>query len=164
MSSLQGLVVHITDGDRKHKKAPTLNGVWGHFNNPRTRASAHFCISEDGEIWQFIDTANRAWAIDGSVNDSHWISVENIALPGAMLTEGQLDGVAVLLAWLRDIAGVPLQLADTKGGSGLGYHQMFKIGDHACPGPNVVAQRDDILDRARNMDLGGASLGEPTFE
>jgi hypothetical protein len=163
MSSLQGLVVHITDGVKK--RIPSLNGVWGHFCNPATKASAHFCISKEGEIWQFIDTANRAWAIDGSVFDSHWISVENIALRGDTLTDPQLDGVAVLLAWLNDSgARIPLQIANTKDGSGLGYHQMFHKGDHACPGPLVVAQRDEILRRARDMDLGGSTLGKPEIE
>jgi hypothetical protein len=150
MSTLQGLVIHITDG--KDKKLPNLSGLWSQFSNPATRVSAHFGISKKGEIWQFVDTANRAWAVDGSINDSHWISVENIALPGEELTDEQIDGVALLLNWLNDTAGVPFQIADNNAASGLGYHSMFHIGDHtACPGPAVIAQRDAILRWAPNV-------------
>jgi hypothetical protein len=145
MGAVQGLVIHITDGAGHPKRPPTLAGVWGWFNNPAAKASAHFCISKEGEIWQFVDTNDRAWA-QGAGN-SNWISVENIALPGEQLTDPQLDGVAVIFSWLGDIAAVPFQLANAPTDSGLGYHSMFPT-THACPGATVVAQRDDILARA----------------
>lgn len=143
MGAIHGLVIHITDGH--NHKLPSLGGVWSHFNNPATKASAHFCISKKGEIWQFVDTDDRAWA--QGVGNSNWISVENIALPGQRLTDSQLDGVATILSWLSDIAGVPLTLANTPSASGLGFHSMFPT-THHCPGPVVVAQRGDIITRA----------------
>jgi hypothetical protein len=125
MGSVQGLVIHITDGGGHPKKPPTLTGVWGWFSNPAAKASAHFRVSKEGEIWQFIDTDDRARA-QGSGN-SNWISIENIALPGEKLTDPQLDGVARILACLSVEAGVPLYLANAPGDSGLGYHSMFVV-------------------------------------
>jgi hypothetical protein len=146
MNQMQGLVLHITDGDHKTHKPGNLNGLWSTFNKQGAGKSAHFGISQKGEIWQFIDTDNRSWAVDGSDNDSHWLSVENIAMPGDALTDEQIDGVALILNWLHDNAGVPYDPADTRQSKGLGYHSMFHIGDHSsCPGPAVLAQRFKIL-------------------
>ncbi len=135
---LRGLVVHITDGHGG------LETVRADFDRPEKRASAHFCIDKEGSIWQFIDTNNRAWAIDGGTNDSHWISVENVGKPGEQLTTGQLYGCALLLEWLHDEHDVPFQLVSNGSQRGLGYHRMFHIGDHACPGPPVVRQLESV--------------------
>jgi hypothetical protein len=89
------------------------------------RASAHFGIDKQGSIWQFVDTDDRAWAIDGGTNDSHWISVENVAKLAEQLTEGQLFGCALILEWLHDNHDVPFALARNSAERGLGYHRMF---------------------------------------
>jgi len=49
MGAIQGLVIHITDGAGHPKRPPSLAGVWGWFNNPTAKASAHFCISKEGK-------------------------------------------------------------------------------------------------------------------
>ena len=145
MGIIHGLVIHITDGD-KHKRLPTLGGIWGWFNNSAAKVSAHLCISKKGEIWQFVDTDDRAWAQESG--NSNYISVENIALPGQKLTDPQLDGVAFILSWLEDIAGVPPLLANFPGAWGLGFHSMFPKQHPQCPGLRVIAQRADIISRA----------------
>ena len=146
----RGLVVHITSN------LNTVQGLVAWFSNRHPPggvppASAHFGISQMGKIWQFVDTSDRAWAIDGGENDSWWISVENVALSGQQLTLSQMFGVAFLLKWLSDSWGMPLQLAAKKTDFGLGYHSMFKIGDHACPGKKVEAQLKDIVRFANEM-------------
>src|SRR6266496_4134249 len=73
---VRGLVVHITDGHGG------LSTVFEDFNRAEKRASAHIGIDKQGSIWQYVDTNDRAWAIDGGRNDSHWISVENVAKLG----------------------------------------------------------------------------------
>ncbi len=138
MQTIRGLVVHITDGHGG------LSIVHDDFNRPAKRASAHFGIDKQGSIWQFVDTGDRAWAIDGGTNDSHWISVENVAKLGEQLTEGQLFGCALILEWLHDNHDVPFALARNSAEPGLGYHRMFHIGDHACPGAAVVRQLESI--------------------
>jgi hypothetical protein len=144
MGVIHGLVIHITDGHNRH--LPNLAGVQGWFNTPAAKASAHFCISKKGEIWQFVDTADRPWA-QGPGN-SNYVSVENIALPGQRLTDPQLDGVAFIFSWLMDIASVPALLANFPGAWGLGFHSMFPHQHPHCPGPHVIVQRPDIISRS----------------
>jgi N-acetylmuramoyl-L-alanine amidase len=163
-ADIHGLVIHITD------PATPLTGLFDLFNKPspqierqpNLQVSAHFGISKDGEIWQFVDTSDVAFAIDGSQNDAHWISVENSATFPEMLTGSQLQSVAVLLAWLNDTYAVPFQLANQASDYGLGFHRMFHIGDHACPGPAVVAQRSKILKFAFDM-RGNNAVAPPNL-
>jgi hypothetical protein len=152
--SIQGLVIHIT------AKAG-LAGTRAWFNrdfeydangNKSYGASAHFCISKGGEIWQFVDTNDRAWAIDGGSNDACWFSVENEGAYGDSLTDEQVNGCAQLLNYLNQEFGVPLQTATDNTQMGLGYHSMFHIGDHNCPGPVIVGQLDDIVLAASLVD------------
>ncbi len=149
MREIHGMVLHITDVTKKGA-LPTMEGVRADFSDKSTRRSAHFCISKTGEIWQFVDTADRAWAIDGFIYDWHWISVENIAKLGEKLTTEQLYGCGLLLGWLHSVYSVPLKLANNKDERGLGYHVMFKHGDHVCPGKAVIAQRQEIISIARD--------------
>lgn len=145
---IRGLVLHITD-----TKNQTLDSLYHDFNNPNQpppNRSAHFGVAKDGTIWQFADTNDVTFAVDGVWGgdgvDNHWISVENVAKLGEELTDEQVDILAQLFAWLCHLESVPVKLAESKAGTGLGYHKMFRIGDHACPGPKVVAQRQDILE------------------
>jgi hypothetical protein len=150
---LRGLIIHITDGASpgkgKAKKPPTLEGVWGWFCNPKAKASANFCIAKDGETWQFIDTGNRAWSVDGHKIDAQWISVENIAVPGEKLTDEQIDQCAMLYSWLHwQFPSIPLGIAADKTGAGLAYHSLFGRGHPGCPGSPVIAQLPDIIELA----------------
>ena len=148
---IKGLIIHITDGaspsEGKPKAPPTLQGVWGWFCNPAAKASANFCVAKDGETWQFIDTANRAWSVDGDTIDAQWISIENIALPGEQLTNEQLDKCAMLFSWLhRTNSGIPLTIASSANSGGLGYHSLFGKGHPGCPGSTVISQLSDIIE------------------
>jgi N-acetylmuramoyl-L-alanine amidase len=155
-SSLNGLILHITDGHApgkgRLKVPPTLEGLLGTFNNPSHKASAHFGVNKDGEIWQFIDTANRAWSVDGDTIDGHWASIENIAVPGDELTDAQVDVIVRLLQWLNVQHGVPLSVARTKASTGLGYHALFGKGHPGCPGSPVIAQIEDIVALANGIE------------
>jgi hypothetical protein len=157
---IRGLVLHITDGFVKNDAQKDLQGLWNEFNNPNQtgkKKSAHFGVARDGEIWQLIDTDDVAFAVDGVWGgdgvDNHWVSVENIATIAhkgkdeslATLTSDQIETLAVLMDWLHKTESVPYTLANSKTDRGLGYHRMFKIGDHACPGDKVIAQRQAIL-------------------
>jgi hypothetical protein len=139
LDPVQGLVIHITDGEGG------LEVNRQDFDSPGKGASAHFCIDKKGDMWQFIDTDDRAWAIDGGSNDSHWISIENVAKLGEHLTLEQVTGCAMLLRWLHEQYGVPFKRARSPKDFGLGYHRMFHIGDHACPGRPVVLQLEGIV-------------------
>ena len=47
------LIVHIMQG--------TLAGTDSWFRNPDAQVSAHFGVGKTGTIYQWVDTANRAW-------------------------------------------------------------------------------------------------------
>jgi hypothetical protein len=155
-STLNGLILHITDGHSpgkgRPKMPPSLAGLHGTFSNRAHNASAHFGVDKDGEVWQFVDTSNRAWSVDGDKIDGSWASIENIAVPGDELTAAQLDVCANLLRWLNVEHGVPMTVARTKGSRGLGYHALFGRGHPGCPGNAVIGQIEDIVATARGIE------------
>lgn len=147
----KGVALHITSTDSKGN-LPTLPGLFGEFNTRSTWKSAQFAISKSGNIWQFVDTDNRAWAIDGNVIDMEWISIENIAKIGETLTDSQVSSCATVYAWLQDFTDIPLALADKPGDSGLGSHSMFGDPNRKLdPGAAILGQRQTILDLAKDM-------------
>jgi hypothetical protein len=90
-------------------------------------------------MWQFIDTDNRAWSVDGDTIDAHWVSIENIAVPGDTLSEDQIMGCAGLLYWLNQEYGCPMKMAVGKSDNGVAYHSLFQRGHPACPGLPVIS-------------------------
>lgn len=141
---VRGVVVHIMAG--------TLAGTDSWFRNERAQASSHFGTGKKGALYQWVDTKDRAWA-QGAGNRS-WISVENEGKGGDELTEEQLDLNARILVWAHKVHGVPLQVTNNPNGRGLGHHGMGGAawGNHpACPGPRIVAQKVEIVRRAKAL-------------
>lgn len=139
-----GLVVHIMDG--------TLEGSQSWFNNPSAKASSHFGVGKDGDLRQWVDTADRAWAqADGNRT---YLSIENEGRGGDALTAKQIEENAQVFAWVHKTYGVPLQRAKKVGDKGLAYHALggASWGGHtSCPGTKVVAQLDAIVARAKQI-------------
>ncbi|MFF3497371.1 N-acetylmuramoyl-L-alanine amidase [Streptomyces sp. NPDC002795] len=146
-SSVRGVVVHIMAG--------TLAGTDSWFRNSRAQASSHFGTGKTGALYQWVDTADRAWAQAGG--NTSWLSVENEGQGGDSLTEAQLNVNAEVLAWAHKVYDVPLQVASSPSGKGLGYHAMggSSWGGHtSCPGPKIVAQLPEIVARAKRLVAG----------
>lgn len=148
MGVIHGVTLHIMAG--------TLSGTDTWFRNPRARASSHFGTGRAGQLRQWVDSKDRAWAqVDGNPN---WLSIENEGRGGDELTNAQLDACAKVLAWAHLVHGVPLQSTGDPGGRGLGHHAMGGAawgGHTACPGPRIVSQKKDILARARRLVADG---------
>lgn len=141
MGEIYGVVVHIMDG--------TFDGSKSWFNNPTAQASAHFGTRKDGYAEQWVDTKDKAWA--EMAGNGNYISVENEAVSGESLTDGQLTRVAEILSWAHRVYGVPLALANQPGERGLGWHGMGGSawgGHYDCPGDAVRAQFNEIIRRA----------------
>jgi N-acetyl-anhydromuramyl-L-alanine amidase AmpD len=139
-----GVVVHIMDG--------TLEGSQSWFNNPVASASSHFGTGKDGELRQWVDTADRAWA--QAAGNRTYLSVENEGRGGDALTKAQITANAKVLAWAHEKYGVPLKLAKHVGDNGLAYHALggSAWGGHtSCPGSKIVAQLDDIVAKANEI-------------
>ncbi|MFD5900870.1 peptidoglycan-binding protein [Streptomyces microflavus] len=155
-SSVRGLVVHIMAG--------TLAGTDSWFRNPAARASSHFGTGKGGALYQWVDTANRAWA--QANGNSAWLSIENEGRGGDALTSAQMDRIAEVFAWVHKAYGVPLQVAKSPSGRGLGYHAMggASWGGHtSCPGSRIVAQLPEIVRRAKALAGSGGSSGSGTY-
>ncbi|MFB8107289.1 peptidoglycan-binding protein [Streptomyces sp. NPDC056007] len=153
--SVRGVVVHIMDG--------TLSGTDSWFRNPDAQASSHFGTGRNGQLFQWVDTAHRAWAQAGG--NRTWLSVENEGRGGDALTSAQIDRCAEVLAWAHKVHGVPLQVASSPSGKGLGYHAMGGKGwgGHSmCPGVKVVAQLAEIVKRAKVL-TGAKPTGYQPF-
>lgn len=154
-TSVRGVVVHIMAG--------TLAGTDSWFRNSKAKASSHFGTGRSGALYQWVDTADRAWAqADGNTS---WLSVENEGEGGDVLTDAQLDRNAEVLAWAHQTKGVPLQVTHSPSGYGLGYHAMggSAWGGHtSCPGSKIVAQLAEIVARAKKI-VGGAPTGADTY-
>lgn len=146
MASHIGLVLHIQQG--------TEAGTDSWFKNPASQVSAHFGNPKAGQLEQWVDTDDRAWAeVSGN---PFWISVENEGMSGDSLTASQLENAAELLAWLHSVYGVPLQLSDNPAGGtpGLTGHGLGGTawGGHTdCPGTPILGQRPAIIARAAQI-------------
>ncbi|MFE2144171.1 N-acetylmuramoyl-L-alanine amidase [Streptomyces sp. NPDC059456] len=137
---MRGLVLHVQEGE---------NSLHDRFSDPSVGCSAHFWVSQSGEIEQYVSAHDRAWA-QGSGNPS-WLSVETSGFASRPLTAQQVDAVARIYAWGMAQHGWPLEPASTPLGQGFGIHSMGgqDWGGHACPGPLRSAQTGDILNAVR---------------
>ncbi len=147
MVEWRGLVVHIAQG--------SYEGTIAWQRNPDANVSSHFVTDYDGKIAQMVDTADAAWT--QRAGNGHWLSVENAGFTPNPLTGAQLDANARLLARMHLVYGVPLQVAGDPDGYGLGHHSMGcnwpagAWGHCDCPGPAIIAQKQPIVDRAREL-------------
>lgn len=148
----RGVVIHIAAG--------YYLGTIAWQKNPDANVSSHFIVAgprdvakgvPDGRIGQMVDTGVTAWTQrDGN---GHWLSVEFSGFVGDKLSAAQIEACARILARAHTVYGVPLQLATSPTGRGLGHHSMgaetgYDWGHSACPGEPIKAQKPQILARA----------------
>jgi len=154
-SDVRGCVEHIASG--------SFLGTIAWQRNPDANVSSHFIVSRAGEIVQMVDTDDASWAQkDGN---GTWLSIENEGRtsgdPGYQpglerLTDAQVDANARIFAKAHQVYGakkVPLQLAASPAGRGLGHHSMgYEAGQNwgheFCPGQTIKSQKPAILARA----------------
>lgn len=147
MNQQRGVVIHIAQG--------YYEGTIAWQKNPDANVSSHFIVDFDGRIAQLVDTDIAAWTQrDGN---GEWLSVENAGFVPTALTPGQVEANAQLLARAHQVYGVPLQLATSPSGRGLGHHSMgcdYDWGHCECPGTTIINQKPQILARAQQIVSG----------
>jgi hypothetical protein len=146
MSRHDLVVIHIAEG--------SYAGTISWEDDPNSDISSHFVLAADGQITQMVDTHDRSWC--QKLGNSTGISVECAGHTPNQLTDAQLTGVAKILAKASQEYGIPLRVAATAAERGLGHHSMDPAWGHQdCPGPNIIAQKPEIVRRAQQI-LGGA--------
>jgi hypothetical protein len=148
--AMMGVVMHTMDG--------SYLGTIDWFNNipSESEVSAHFAISNEGQIHQFgpIGKGWCAWAeVDGNET---WYSIEHEddEDPAKPLTDAQITASAQLLEVLSRFAGFKLQISESVNTEGYGTHAMGGVawGDHLdCPGSVRSAQRAAIVALAQEI-------------
>lgn len=139
LSPSLGLVLHHQAGN---------GSLVSYFNNPATKASAHFWVSKSGQIEQMVDTGQVAWHGRAALNP-RYAGVETEGCPGGRdepLTDAQVDALARLYAEGHRVHGWPNALASAPGQKGFGYHRMGVA--TSCPCEVRLKMRPEILRRA----------------
>jgi hypothetical protein len=148
MSANLGLVLHHQGGN---------GGLYGWFNNPSAKVSAHFWAGKGGQIEQYVDSSVVAW--HGMSLNSRYVAVETEGCapgnPNEPLTEAQINAVARIYAEGARLHGWRNALANADGQAGFGYHRMAV--STACPNDARLSKRPEILKRA----FGGAATAPP---
>lgn len=142
--AVYGIVLHIMEG--------TLSGSDAWFRNSASQASAHFGVGKDGTIYQWVDTADRAW--HAAAANRTWLGIEHEGRAGDSLTQAQIAADARILAWASKQHGFPLQATESPTGRGVGWHGMGgrAWGGHTgCPGKPIRDQRAAIITAARAL-------------
>lgn len=162
MQEHRGLVIHIAAG--------YYEGTISWQKNADANVSSHFVLAgprdakwgiPDGKLAQVVDTDVTAWT--QILGNGHWLSVECSGFVGDRLSAAQVESVAQLLARGHREYGIPLQLATSPAGRGLGHHSMgaesgINWGHSACPGEPIKAQKAQILARAIEIVGGDMEL------
>jgi N-acetylmuramoyl-L-alanine amidase len=127
------IVIHVTEGD--------IGSVRSWFNNPEAQASAHYCVTRDGTIVQFVREEDTAWHAGRVSNptagivkerlpanpNGYSIGIEHEGSGDEELTDPQR---AASLFLIRDIAKrhtIPLDRRHI-----IRHHEVFSA--KSCPG------------------------------
>jgi N-acetylmuramoyl-L-alanine amidase len=157
MVEQRGLVIHIAEGSYEG----TIS--WSKTSSGAKAVSTHFVLDYDGKLAQVVDTRDAAWT--QQAGNGHWLSVECAGFTPGALTPAQVESVARLLAKAHQIYQVPLQVATSPDGRGLGHHSMGTDGGSVptdtwtgptwghenCPGPAIINQKPLIVTRAKQL-------------
>ena len=150
------------DGVLMHTMVSDLPAADGWFNNPAAQVSAHFGISQLGEIWQWgpVGKGWVAWHAEAANLTYYGIEHADDGNPDNPLTDAQIVASAQVVEALSALAGFPLQEANAPGEKGYGTHYMggAAYGGHSCPDlpPGHVrsAQRPAIIALAKAIRAG----------
>jgi len=135
-----------------HRAVSSAKDLYGYWNSPGVALESHFYISEDGTIYQYMDTTIRA---DANVDANAFaVSIETWDGGNTPDSQGwnaiQVLRLKQLIKWICDTHGIKKGPALTWNGGGIGGHNWFPYpwadGPRGCPGTARNAQlRNDII-------------------
>lgn len=88
---ITNIVVHYTT-------AGNVQSTINHFLNPASQVSAHYIIDKNGDIYQMVKDADKAW--HAAHANRHSIGIEHVAKVGEKLTDLQEKSSIHLIRWL----------------------------------------------------------------
>jgi len=124
-----------------HIMSGTLIGTDAWFANPASKVSSHFGVGKNGEIHQYVNLANPAWA-NGVINNPSWsllqsgvnpnyytVSIEHEGESGDVMPEAQYQSTLALHRWLIET----LEIQVTRDNI-IGHYQIDSVNKINCPG------------------------------
>jgi N-acetyl-anhydromuramyl-L-alanine amidase AmpD len=134
------IVIHVESG--------TESGTNAWFQNPKAQVSAHFGVAKTGQVFQFVDTDETAWA-EAELNGES-ISIEHEGLSGQNLTPQQIAADKELLEWIYATYKIPLVMTFNQNDPKGGVIPHGKINEGAlshpdCPGQPIINDVENIL-------------------
>lgn len=124
-----------------HIMSGTLIGTDSWFKNPQSKVSSHFGVGKHGDIHQYVNLTNPAWA-NGSVNNPNWpllqfgvnpnyytISIEHEGESGDVMPELQYQATLALHRWLIGMLGIPISRDNI-----IGHYRIDSVNKSNCPG------------------------------
>lgn len=131
-----------------HIMSGTLAGTDAWFANPASQVSSHFGVGKNGEIHQYVDLGNPAWA-NGSVNKPDWplliagvnpnyytVSIEHEGQSGDVMPEAQYQATLALHRWLIKTLGIPVTRDNI-----IGHYRIDSVNKANCPGSGFPWER-----------------------
>jgi len=85
--------------------AGTFESTKNHFLNPASQVSAHYVIDKNGDIYQMVRDADKAWHASSANLTS--IGIEHVAKVGDRLTAAQEQSSVNLIKWLMTEYKIP---------------------------------------------------------
>lgn len=131
------------------------------FQNPTRRASANYCIGNDGDLVCNVEEENRAWTSSNRMNDFQAITVEvsNCEVGGQWrVSEKAWDTLVKLAVDVCRRYNFRLEYNGTATGS-LTTHNMFANTD--CPGPYLLSRMSELANTVNTILDGGTPAPQP---
>lgn len=158
MSSHRGLVQHVAEGTYRGTISWQMNPDQRYSDGTKVNTCSTWIVGKsEGEIAQMVDTSEIAWCQRSGSRD--WLSVEYAGYHTEALTPWQIKATALLLDWCNNIYKIPIQIATSPAGYGLGHHSMDREnlgeewGHEDCPGSKIIAQKPLIISTAKGYQV-----------
>lgn len=159
MTGHRGVVLHTASGYFEGTISWQMKSLSAMHAAGESATSSHFVVGKNnGEIAQMLDTDVQSWAQKSGNRD--WLSIE-LAGFGEPMTDWQLKCCAQILKKANAVYGVPLQVATSPNGRGLGHHSMgyesgVDWGHQFCPGEKIKAQKPQVVALAQGTTIASA--------
>lgn len=153
-----GVVLHNTGG---LVTLPNLVGTWKDKEpNP---PPSHLAIDQAGQVGRYV---RLQYADCATENTNRHLSIELQAVANGDLTEAQVRSAAIIVAFANVVYGIDLAVSSSRTAKGVAHHSLFvdkgnPLGHFGCPGPAIIARKEDILRQARTFAAAMAFEDEP---